>query len=98
MGANESTPTPKEVESQDKTVLPYGLAATSSYLNLNSSYRSFYAGVVSLVEDNKYSDLIIICGTDRYPVHRAIVCPRSKWIMMKCEELADERPNVGFLE
>ena len=98
MGANESTQASQKGEASDKTILPYGLAPTSSYVNLNSSYRSLYNGIVSLVQDNKYSDLVIICGTDRYPVHRAIVCPRSTWIMMKCEELADERPNVSCFE
>lgn len=40
----------------------------------------------SVLEKNKYSDLLVICGADRYPVHRAIVCPRSTWFEDKCEQ------------
>ena len=93
MGANKSRPASKD-DTTEKPILPYGVTSTSSFIHLTSAYRSFYNGIVSLVEENKYSDLIIICGSDRYPVHRAIVCPRATWIMMKCEELADERPDV----
>jgi hypothetical protein len=94
MGASESTPsTAEQTESSSKSIQPYGLSSTDSFLVLNSSYRSFYRGIVDLVENNKYSDLLIICGSDRYPVHRAIICPRSAWFEIKCEELE----HVGSL-
>jgi hypothetical protein len=63
---------------------PYGLTKTSRQLQLTSSYCDFYTGIVSLIQNNKYADLVIICGNDRYPVHRAIVCPRSRFFEEEC--------------
>jgi hypothetical protein len=63
---------------------PYNLATSSRRIQLNSSYCTLYDGIVSLVQDNKYADLLIISGSDRYPVHRAIVCPRSDFFEEHC--------------
>ncbi|OCK94607.1 uncharacterized protein K441DRAFT_560365 [Cenococcum geophilum 1.58] len=69
-----------------KSIKPYGHPDNATSIKLNSSHRAHYDGVVSLIEKNKYSDLLVICGSDRYPVHRAIVCPRSTWFEDKYEE------------
>ncbi|KAF2676503.1 hypothetical protein K458DRAFT_182134 [Lentithecium fluviatile CBS 122367] len=76
------SPVPTE---EGKRPRPYNLARDSKYIQLNSSYCTLYDGIVSLVQSNKYADLLIICGGDRYPVHRAIVCPRSTFFEEHCE-------------
>ncbi|CAG9989382.1 unnamed protein product [Clonostachys byssicola] len=38
----------------------------------------------SLFKSGVYSDLTVICGRDKYPVHRAVVCPRSKFFEAAC--------------
>ncbi|KAF2648409.1 hypothetical protein K491DRAFT_784082 [Lophiostoma macrostomum CBS 122681] len=63
---------------------PYGVAKNSRSIQLSSSYCTLYDGIVSLVQDNKYADPVLICGDDRYPVHRAIVCPRSRYFEECC--------------
>ncbi|KAM0269464.1 hypothetical protein ACHAPA_004029 [Fusarium lateritium] len=35
--------------------------------------------LAKLLDTGDYSDLTIICGKDRYKVHKAIVCPRSQF-------------------
>ena len=71
--------------------LPYGLSKTSKTIQLNSSYTTLYNGIVSLAEDNKYVDLLLFCGDLVYPVHRAIVCPRSRYFERQC--VAASRDN-----
>src|SRR5215469_12556656 len=44
----------------------------------------------SLVEENKYSDLLVVCGNDQYPCHRAVVCMRSTYFRSRCEEVEKE--------
>jgi hypothetical protein len=41
-----------------------------------------------LVDKNIYSDLTIICGGDRYPVHRVTVCTRATWFEEECKRLS----------
>ncbi|KAF2251432.1 hypothetical protein BU26DRAFT_563369 [Trematosphaeria pertusa] len=90
MGAGQSAPTscaytPVPTDADDgRRIRPYGLAANSKHLQLNSSSCSLYSGIVSLVKHNKYADLLVICANDRYPVHRAIVCPRSRFFEELC--------------
>ncbi|OCL04398.1 hypothetical protein AOQ84DRAFT_380628 [Glonium stellatum] len=95
MGSAESKPsesTPTE-GSRTKSIKPYGHTDNATSIKLNSSHRALYDGVVSLIEKNKYSDLLVICGSDRYPVHRAIVCPRSTWFEHRCEQVL---PHIDF--
>lgn len=96
MGASQSstasctyTPVPTDPDENGANVRPHGLGPNARYIPLNSSYCSLYNGIVSLVRDNKYADLLVICGGDRYPVHRAIVCPRSSFFEEQC------RPRDG---
>ncbi|KAL1993463.1 hypothetical protein VTN49DRAFT_3412 [Thermomyces lanuginosus] len=39
----------------------------------------------SLYRDPKYSDLTIVCGTEKFAVHRCIVCPRSQFFARACD-------------
>ncbi|PVH96821.1 hypothetical protein DM02DRAFT_102746 [Periconia macrospinosa] len=71
--------------------LPYGMSATTASFHINSSYRTLYDGLLLLVKENKYADLLVICGDDRYPVHRAIVCPRSTFFKEECALQYGER-------
>ncbi|KAF2492698.1 hypothetical protein BU16DRAFT_529000 [Lophium mytilinum] len=82
MGNSDSKPSE---EGQERQPTPYGISANSTTIKLNPSYRALYSGMISIIEKNKYSDLLVICGSDRYPVHRAVVCPRSTWFEDKCE-------------
>ncbi|KAM3546351.1 hypothetical protein ARSEF1564_000839 [Beauveria bassiana] len=45
-----------------------------------ATQRSF----TRLFDEGAYSDLTIVCGDDRYRVHKAIVCPRSKFFASAC--------------
>jgi len=100
MGASQSStsasygfnPNHKAMPTEEsKRPRPYSLATTSKHIQLNSSYCTLYDGIISLVQDNKYADLLIICGSDRYPVHRAIVCPRSEFFEEHCAPREGER-------
>jgi len=37
-----------------------------------------------LLQSAKYSDLIVVCKDHEFPVHRAIVCPHSKFFDTAC--------------
>ncbi|CRG86066.1 hypothetical protein PISL3812_03069 [Talaromyces islandicus] len=60
--------------------------------------------LASLYLNPRYSDLTIICGTEVFPVHRNIVCPRSAYFARSCGgnfkealgtiELSDQDPNM----
>ncbi|KAF2807284.1 uncharacterized protein BDZ99DRAFT_500528 [Mytilinidion resinicola] len=82
MGTSDSKPSEEGQERQPK---PYGVSVNSTIITLNPSCRALYNGMISIIKKNKYSDLLVICGSDRYPVHRAVVCPRSTWFEDKCE-------------
>ncbi|KAM3523662.1 hypothetical protein NHJ13051_005000 [Beauveria bassiana] len=45
-----------------------------------ATQRSF----TRLFDEGAYSDLTIVCGDDRHRVHKAIVCPRSKFFASAC--------------
>lgn len=40
----------------------------------------------SLRQSEKYSDLVILCGDQRFNVHKAIVCPRSSFFASACRK------------
>ncbi|KAH7012273.1 uncharacterized protein B0I36DRAFT_256736 [Microdochium trichocladiopsis] len=46
-------------------------------------------GLTSLVQglyrSGEYSDLLVRCGQDSYPVHKAIVCPQSAYFATACK-------------
>ncbi|KLP07984.1 uncharacterized protein LW94_10712 [Fusarium fujikuroi] len=41
--------------------------------------------LADLLKTGDYSDLTISCGKDRYPVHKAIICPRSHFFKAACD-------------
>jgi hypothetical protein len=41
--------------------------------------------LLSLLKSGKYSDLTIFCGEQKFFVHRAIICPRSKFFSAACD-------------
>ena len=44
----------------------------------------FFAKSFRLFECGKYSDLTIVCGSKRYPVHRALLATRSTFFEGAC--------------
>ncbi len=52
-----------------------------------------FQSVQAVFTSPKYSDLTVLCGTDKYMLHRAIVCPRSKFFETAC----DEELEVGVI-
>ncbi|KAF5971673.1 hypothetical protein FBULB1_9087 [Fusarium bulbicola] len=41
--------------------------------------------LIDLLKTDDYSDLTITCGKDQYRVHKAIICPRSKFFKAACD-------------
>ncbi len=41
--------------------------------------QALQRAVRGLLDSGKYSDFTIKCGADEYKVHKAIVCPRSRF-------------------
>ncbi|KAF5610717.1 amino acid transport gap1 [Fusarium subglutinans] len=41
--------------------------------------------LIDLLKTGDYSDLTITCGKDQYRVHKAIICPRSKFFKAACD-------------
>lgn len=59
----------------------------ASSANLMSSVVTEAAptSVQAVFTSPKYSDLTVFCGRDKYLLHRAIVCPRSKFFDAACD-------------
>ena len=49
---------------------------------------AFSALMPNLLQSGKYSDLTIVCGSDRYAVHKSIVCVMSSVIAAPFEDHA----------
>ncbi|KAI5927103.1 BTB/POZ protein [Camillea tinctor] len=64
---------------------------TSSSLELIPFLKELYL-------DEKYSDLTIICGTQSRKVHKAIVCPRSKFFAAACDNKDFKEGRTGIIE
>ncbi|QKX59218.1 uncharacterized protein TRUGW13939_06350 [Talaromyces rugulosus] len=70
----------------------------------NDSSAEMLNLLASLYLNPQYSDLTIICGTEVFPAHRNIVCPRSAYFARSCGgnfkeasgkiELGDQDPIV----
>ncbi|KXJ84738.1 hypothetical protein Micbo1qcDRAFT_227661 [Microdochium bolleyi] len=72
-----------------KTVLEHSSFSTATAVPGRSPttdlpQRELQEAVASLHLNNLYSDLTIASTTDKYPVHRAIVCPRSEFLAGWC--------------
>ncbi|CAI6302599.1 unnamed protein product [Periconia digitata] len=46
---------------------------------LHDPREALESGIKSLYLPEKYSDFTIVCGDDVFPVHKAIICPRSDY-------------------
>ncbi|KAF6806798.1 BTB/POZ domain-containing protein [Colletotrichum sojae] len=57
---------------------------------LRSSLKSLY-------EDSQYSDLTIASRDCEYPVHKAIVCPRSEYFAAQCRESGAKAARGNYL-
>ncbi|KAF9768027.1 hypothetical protein IL306_014744 [Fusarium sp. DS 682] len=53
--------------------------------------------LADLLKTGDYSDLVISCGKDRYPVHKAIVCPQSHFFKVACDGKFKEA-HTGTIE
>lgn len=45
-----------------------------------------FVGIQADFASPRYSDLVVLCGTDKYMLHRAIICARSKFFEAACDE------------
>ena len=51
----------------------------------NIHQQNMAAGIKSVFESSKYSDLIIRCKGKEFKVHRMILCPRSTFFAAACD-------------
>ncbi|KAI9695903.1 MAG: hypothetical protein M1836_006020 [Candelina mexicana] len=49
-----------------------------------ASNEAHMEGLLSIFKSGEYSDFTIICGSDTYKVHRAVICPRSTFFASAC--------------
>ncbi|KAL8828597.1 MAG: hypothetical protein Q9191_002498 [Dirinaria sp. TL-2023a] len=54
------------------------------------SQQQFPSGYEDLLRSQKYSDLTINCRGRQWRVHRAIICPRSKFFCVLCDGIFQE--------
>ncbi|KAH0287357.1 hypothetical protein M436DRAFT_85762 [Aureobasidium namibiae CBS 147.97] len=47
-------------------------------------------GLANLEDRGDHSDLMIICGSDAYEVHKAIVCSQSEFFKLACRKHTDD--------
>ncbi|KAI9781527.1 MAG: hypothetical protein M1839_005942 [Geoglossum umbratile] len=75
------------------------------WAHIGADYRGLIEATGSLFQSDKYSDLTITCGNEVFKVHRAVVCPRSKFFAAACDgkfkegitseiELPDDDPET----
>ncbi len=51
----------------------------------NMHQRATTVAMHQMLSTGKYSDLTVCCGLEVFKVHRAIVCPRSKFFAAACD-------------
>ncbi|KAF4459178.1 speckle-type poz [Fusarium albosuccineum] len=56
----------------------------------DESKNALMASIKQIFKTGSYSDLTIVCGTDRHKVHKAIICPRSKFFASACDSKFQE--------
>ncbi|KAF5709422.1 hypothetical protein FMUND_10115 [Fusarium mundagurra] len=69
-------PTPDD---RHEMVMPGPVIATMATQSAQSK------ALVNLLKTGDYSDLTITCGEDQYHVHKALICPRSKFFKAACD-------------
>ncbi|KAI4846842.1 hypothetical protein E4T44_04844 [Aureobasidium sp. EXF-8845] len=53
--------------------------------------------IADLHASGAYSDLKIVCGSDTYNVHKAIICPQSKFFRAACRPDAFQEGKTGIV-
>ncbi|KAF2846716.1 hypothetical protein T440DRAFT_482319 [Plenodomus tracheiphilus IPT5] len=53
---------------------------------MNAPTLELMSALASLFDSGKYSDLTIVCGAKRYPVHRALLATRSSFFQGACRD------------
>ncbi|CAI6062719.1 unnamed protein product [Clonostachys chloroleuca] len=83
---NYSLPTMAPPEGRRKSANPRrGAGKDPQMLDGTSlAITELHKSMSSLFDSGLYSDLTVICGEDKYLVHRAVVCPRSKFFEAAC--------------
>ncbi|KEQ73158.1 hypothetical protein M436DRAFT_46012, partial [Aureobasidium namibiae CBS 147.97] len=51
----------------------------------------------SLYKNGSYSDFKIVCGTDTYNVHKAIICPQSEFFRAACRPYPFQEGKTGVV-
>ncbi|CZR45755.1 uncharacterized protein FPRO_15069 [Fusarium proliferatum ET1] len=51
----------------------------------NQRMHEYLKDLPAMLKTGKYSDLTIVCGNNRYRVHRNIICARSKFFDVSCD-------------
>ncbi|KAF5556556.1 kelch repeat BTB domain-containing protein [Fusarium mexicanum] len=68
----------------------------SSLFNTSENCHEYLKDLPEMLKTGKYSDLTIVCGNNRYQVHRNILCARSKFFDVSCDR--DFKESNGVIE
>ncbi|THX74641.1 hypothetical protein D6D04_07842 [Aureobasidium pullulans] len=63
-----------------------------------ASKDQLVATIAKLHESGAYSDLKIVCGSETYNVHKAIICPQSTFFKAACRPNAFQEGRTGVIE
>ncbi|THY06133.1 hypothetical protein D6D02_02574 [Aureobasidium pullulans] len=63
-----------------------------------ASKDQLVATIAKLHESGAYSDLKIVCGSETYNVHKAIICPQSTFFKIACRPNAFQEGRTGVIE
>ncbi|TIA67442.1 hypothetical protein D6C76_08689 [Aureobasidium pullulans] len=64
----------------------------------SASKDKLVATIAKLHESGAYSDLKIVCGSETYNVHKAIICPQSTFFKAACRPNAFQEGQTGVIE
>ncbi|KAF5685943.1 kelch repeat BTB domain-containing protein [Fusarium circinatum] len=67
-----------------------------SLFNTSENCHEYLKDLPEMLKTGKYSDLTIVCGNNRYQVHRNILCARSKFFDVSCDR--DFKESNGVIE
>ncbi|KAF5545450.1 kelch repeat BTB domain-containing protein [Fusarium phyllophilum] len=64
--------------------------------NMSERSNEYLKDLPGMLKSGKYSDLTIVCGNNRYRVHKTILCVRSKFFAVSCDR--DFKESNGEIE